>query len=72
MLTLAVKRMISNLEVNQTLIESLSFENVNSECKRMIKPLKATSSPTDEQIRNMDDIESHNYDAAVVEEISRN
>ena len=49
-------RMISDSEVRQILIESLAFENANSECKRVIRPLKARSAPIDEWIRNIADI----------------
>lgn len=35
-----VNRMISDPEVRKILTESLAFENANSECERMIRPLK--------------------------------
>ena len=41
-LTLSVNRMIPNLEARQIIIESLAFENVNSQCKWIFHPLKAT------------------------------
>lgn len=39
-LTSALNRIISDLEARKMLIESLAFENVTSEGKRMIKHLK--------------------------------
>ena len=44
----AVNRIVSDSEVRKILIESLAFENANSECKRMMRPLKARSAPIDE------------------------
>ena len=58
-LTLAVKRMIPNSETKQIIIESLSFENTNSLCKRIIRPLKARSTPLEEWIQDTISIESH-------------
>jgi hypothetical protein len=49
-LTSAVNRIVSDSEVIKILIESLVFENANSECKRMMRPLKARSAPIDEWI----------------------
>ena len=46
--TSAVKRMLSNSEARQIVIEPLAFENANSQCKRVIRPLKARLSPTEE------------------------
>lgn len=45
-LTSAVNRIVS--EVRQILIEFLVFENANSGCKRVIRPLRAKSAPVDE------------------------
>ena len=49
-LTSAVNRMIPNSEARQIIIESLAFENANSLCKRIIRPLKARSAPLEEWI----------------------
>lgn len=38
-------RMIQNPEARQIKIESLTFENVSSQCKRVIRPLKARLAP---------------------------
>lgn len=47
--------MAPDSEVRQILIESLAFENANSECERVVKQ--------DEWIRNTADIGSPAYDA---------
>ena len=47
----AVDRAITDPETKQSLIEILAFENANTECKRVIKPLKADGAPIDEWIR---------------------
>ena len=39
-LTFAVNRMIPNSKVSQIITESLAFENDNSPCKRIIRPIK--------------------------------
>ena len=46
--TSAVNRMIPNSEARQIRIESLTFENGNSLCKRIIRLLKARSAPLEE------------------------
>lgn len=45
----AVNRMIFNSEARQ-IIESLPFENANTQCKRVTRPLKARSAPLEEWI----------------------
>ena len=47
----------------------MAFKNDNSECKRMIRPLKARSDPIDEWIWNIVDIGSHTYDDTWIEEV---
>lgn len=47
-LTSAVNRIMSDLEVRQILIKFWSFENSNSEFKRIIRSLKARSASMDE------------------------
>lgn len=42
--------MIADLEVKQILIESLTFENANSQYKKVIGPLKVRSTPIEEWI----------------------
>ena len=64
-----VSRMISDPVARQILIESLAFENVNSKCKRIIRPLKARSAPIDEWIRNTADIGSHTYNNTWIGEV---
>ena len=61
-LTSAVNRMIPNSEARQIIIESLTFENANFLCKRIIGPLKARSTPLDEWIQDTTNIKSHNHD----------
>lgn len=55
-------RKLSDPEARKAVNESLAFKNANAECKRMIRPLKVRSAPTDEWIRNMTDIRPHSYD----------
>ena len=50
-------------EVIQILIEYLDFENLSSQCKRVIRPLKARLVPIDKWTQNTADIGSHTYDA---------
>ena len=47
-LTSAVSRMTPNSEARQIVIESLTFENANSLCKRIIRPLKPRLAPLEE------------------------
>lgn len=46
------------------------FWNANSKCKKVIRTLKATSSPIYELNRNLTDIESYAYDTTLIEVIS--
>ena len=41
--TLVVNKIVSDSEVGKILIESLAFENVNSECRRMIRTLRVSA-----------------------------
>lgn len=68
-LTPAVNRIASDPEIRQLIIEVLAFEKANSECKRVIRPLKARSAPIAEWIRNTADIGSHTSDETSIEEI---
>ena len=64
--------MIQNSEARQITIQSLAFENANSQCKRISRPLKARSAPLEEWIRDTNNIKSYDHDDAWVgEEISR-
>lgn len=58
-LTSAVNKMISDPDARQILIGSLTFENTNVECKRVIRPLRAKSAPIEEWIRHTIDIGPH-------------
>ena len=49
-LTSAINTAIPNSEARQIIIESLAFEYANSQCKRIIRPLKARSGPLEEWI----------------------
>lgn len=70
-MTPAVNRTLSDPEVRKVLIETLAFVNVISECKKVIKPLKARLASIDKWIRNTADIGSHTYDATLIEVISK-
>lgn len=67
----SVNKVVSYLEVRQILIKSLALENAKSECKGVIRSVKARSSPIDEWIRSMTDIRFHGYDATLIGDISR-
>ena len=47
-MTSGVNRMIPNSKARQIIIESLTFENASSQCKRIIRPLKERSVPLQE------------------------
>lgn len=44
--------MIFDPDARQILTGSLTFENTNVECKRVIRPLRANSAPIEEWIRH--------------------
>ena len=67
--TSVVNGMISNSEVRQIIIESLAFENANSLCKRIIRPLKARSAPLEEWIQDTINIASHEHDDTWIKEV---
>ena len=67
--TPAINRIALDPEVRQILIDSLAFKNGNSECKKVIGPLKARSAAMDEWIRNTDDIEFHTCDPTLIGEV---
>lgn len=47
-LTSAVEKSLSDSAARKARIESLAFENVNAECKEVIRPLRAESASIDE------------------------
>ena len=51
------------------LFEHSAFENANSECKRVMRPLNARSAQIHEWIRNTADMASHVHDATLTEEV---
>nr|CDQ07277.1 Bm11540 [Brugia malayi] len=70
-LTSAVDRSISDPLARKALIESLAFENANTECKEAIRPLRARSVPIDEWIRNTIDIRPHSPNLTLAPEQDR-
>ena len=48
------------------LIEILAYENLNTKCKKVIKPLKSQVVPMDEWIWDMTDIGSNVYHANII------
>ena len=58
----AVNRMIPDKEGRWIIIESLVFENVNAQWKRVIRPLKTRSATLEEWIWDTINIESHDHD----------
>ncbi|KAL6091756.1 hypothetical protein STEG23_038198 [Scotinomys teguina] len=61
--------MIPNSETRKIIIEPLTFDNANSQCNMVIRPLKARSAHIEEWIQDTINIESHNYDDDCVEEL---
>ena len=61
-LTSAVERSISDSSSRKAIIEFLAFENANTECKEVIRPLRARSASIDEWIRYTTDVVSHSPD----------
>jgi len=57
-LTSAVERSVSDTAARKATVESLAFENVNTECREGIRPLRARSASVDEWIRQTADIGS--------------
>ena len=68
-LTSEVNRMIPNSEARQIIIESLAFENANSLCKKLIRPLKEKSAPLEEWIRDTIIIDSPDHDYTWIGEV---
>lgn len=52
---------VADPEARQILIESLAYENSNSQCKKVLWPLKIRSAPLDEFILHTTNIESNDY-----------
>lgn len=55
----AANSAISDPEIRKPLIEQLAFENANTECKRIIRPLKAKGVPKNEMITGLDTQENN-------------
>lgn len=66
--TSAVNRIIQNSRARQT-IESLAFENNNSQFKRASRPLKVRSSLINEWVRIRVNIDSVNHDIPCIGEV---
>lgn len=67
-LTSAVERSVSDSAARKAIIESLAFENANTKCRELIRPLKARSAPIDEWIRYTADVGSCSPDMTVIGE----
>ncbi|KAL6085349.1 hypothetical protein STEG23_022272 [Scotinomys teguina] len=59
-LTTAIKKAVSDTELRKLLTETLAFTNANTECKRILTPLKVRLPPLEEWIRYTNDIETFN------------
>lgn len=68
MLTSGVERSVSDSAARKAIIESLAFENANTECREVIRPLKARSAPIDEWIRYTAIVGSCSPDTTVIGE----
>lgn len=62
----AVNKIISDPEAGQLLIETLAFENMNTDDKKVIGPLKVQAVLRDEWIKNMIDTGSNIYHANII------
>ena len=67
-LTLAVERSLSDSAEGKAIIESLAFENANTEYKEVFRPLRARSALIDEWIRYKTDVVSGSPDMTVIGE----
>jgi hypothetical protein len=56
-----VSKAVSDHDARQVLIETLVFENLNTECKKVTRPLKAQAVPMNEWVRDMTNISSNVY-----------
>ena len=72
-LTKTVQIGVTDPDARQVLIESLTFENANLECKKILGTLKVRPEPIDEWILLTVNIEAFNYntEACVEEAISK-
>ena len=70
-LTSDINRLISDSEFRQILIESLTFENANLECKNLIRSVKERSVPIEGWIRDTSHVSSHVYGANWKEILSK-
>ena len=59
-------RAISDPSAREILIDSLTFENANYECKRAIRLLRAWSAPVYEWVKTTEDIESKAHNSVMV------
>ncbi|KAL6066104.1 hypothetical protein STEG23_017586 [Scotinomys teguina] len=59
-LTTAIKKAVSDTELRKLLTETLAFNNANTECKRILTPLKVRLAPLEEWIQYTNDIETFN------------
>jgi hypothetical protein len=67
-LTFAFERRILDPLARKALIESLTFETINAECKEVIRPLKAMLELTDKRIRHTVDVRLHSSDINLIGE----
>ena len=70
-LTSAVNRTVRDSEARRIIIESLAFENANTQCKRILRPLKARSAPIEDWIRETINVDLLEKDNLVEEFLSR-
>jgi hypothetical protein len=59
----AVNKVSSDADARQVLIETLWFENLNTKCKKVIRPLTAPAAAMNKWIRAMTNIGSNGYHA---------
>ena len=69
-LTSAVHRSVRDSEARRIIIETLAFENANTQCKRVLRPLKARSAPIEDWIRETMNVDLYD-DNLIGEFISR-
>jgi hypothetical protein len=61
----ATNKAVADLDARQMFIETLAFENLNTECKN-IRPLKARTPSMDEWVRDMTNTDSYVYHANII------
>ena len=65
----AVNKAISDPDAKQVLTETLAFENANTKCEKVIRPLKAQAWPMDDWIRDITNTSCNVYPANIIDKL---